>query len=312
MLRTQWQQLAALSITLASLGLLSCSSAATDPTAAGANPLVVETNLLFEGTCNFLACCSCWATAHTEQVSGTYECHDFKGCPTMKCDPRQAGTYYAPSFYCKSDDTACNDNDLWLVKPQLTSVDCGKRYLICYKGQALEVPIKDKSDKNNRWEASQGVFGLLGLKAGDNPAVKIYSNPDDPAVEKDPECNCEVPCLKNLLRRCGGKGTCTLEIDSGNPSKAFQSYPNGIRAEGEFTGTWASALVYKYDVPCYHISQVDGADGSHTVFTDPAGKTIADLRIAGDAGTFTCDGKSTTVKMSTVKCAQSLFLTGCF
>lgn len=134
-----------------------------------------QVRLYYEGTCGFLACNSRYARRHARADAGTYTCRGKSG-------------YYAPSFFCKPDDTGCSDSERWLAVPRVSSSQCGREYLVCLGGRAVRATVKDRSDAHQLWEASPGLLQGLGATDGKNPMVKIYTDPRDARAARDPDC----------------------------------------------------------------------------------------------------------------------------
>ena len=154
------------------------------PTAVAA---VYNVDLYNEGTCRHLACASCCA----KPASGTggFQCSNARSCtngPAGCNAPLPAGRYH-PSFYCKSPDTTCNDNDLFLSVP-VNRPNCDATYAVCYNGRVRYARVKDRSFPNTRWEASIGLQQQLGMALGANARVRIYTNQNDPNIALDPTC----------------------------------------------------------------------------------------------------------------------------
>jgi hypothetical protein len=115
-----------------------CSAAPTerseDPGASGDEALS-SSNLMFEGTCQFLHDCSKWS----------------RDLPDDQIE-----------WGCDGADT-CDDDEHWIAGP--SKAYCGRTYKICHGDTCTTAKVRDISSAKG-WEASSGTLDALGLKHG--------------------------------------------------------------------------------------------------------------------------------------------------
>jgi hypothetical protein len=139
--------------------------------------------ILYEGTCEFLACNSRWACEDDDNgiacPDGTRNAHsktNKKYRPLFTCDTR-----------CENGIT-CEDDDNWMAIPhsRFAPRKCNQDLVICANGHFTHAYVRDRSS-GEHWEVSPSITDALGVPRG-NFTGSIYGNESDPEFLRDIRC----------------------------------------------------------------------------------------------------------------------------
>lgn len=142
-------------------------------------------DILFEGTCEFLACNSKWA------------CEDENGvtCPEGTRNAHaETGKKYRPLFTCDTkceNNHSCADDGNWMAIPRerFARSKCGQDLVICANGRSTHASVRDRS-VGEHWEVSLGIIDRLGVPRGTFTG-SIYGDESDPEFLRDSRCRAE-------------------------------------------------------------------------------------------------------------------------
>jgi len=143
-------------------------------------------DILFEGTCEFLACNSRWACEDEENgvtcPNGTRNAHSEthkKFRPLFTCDTK-----------CENNHS-CADNGNWMAIPRerFTRSKCGQDLVICANGHSTHGIVRDRS-VGEHWEVSPGIIDRLGVARGTFTG-SIYGDESDAEFRRDSRCRAQ-------------------------------------------------------------------------------------------------------------------------
>ena len=169
-------------------------------------------NILFEGTCEFLACNSRWA------------CEDENGvtCPEGTRNAHaETGKKYRPLFTCDTNcenNQSCSDSGNWMAIPRerFTRRKCGQDLVICANGHSTHASVRDRS-VGEHWEVSPGITDSLGVARGTFTG-SIYGSESDAEFLRDSRCRSDDSDSEGGGSNDGGGGGET-EGGADTPSK---------------------------------------------------------------------------------------------
>lgn len=158
-----------------------------------------DVSLRYEGSCAHLACCSTYAVPLAGPTPGAFFCGGSEhACrvnsgwfaPGFTCDPFVPGRYRQPG---DAPFLGCSDNERWLSLPGLGVDECGKRYMVCYRGVRVPAVARDRSASNDsgrfHYEASLGLLRAIGADPDARETfVSIYALDDVEHMAEDAQC----------------------------------------------------------------------------------------------------------------------------
>jgi peptidoglycan/xylan/chitin deacetylase (PgdA/CDA1 family) len=148
--------------------------------------------ILYEGTCEHLACNSKWACEDNENgiicpdgTRNAFSETNKKFRPLFTCDTR-----------CENNET-CEDGDNWMAIPagRFERSKCDQDLVICANGHLAHGVVRDKSS-GEHWEVSPGIIDSLDLPRGTFTG-SIYGDESDPQFLRDGSCRPEENNTKN-------------------------------------------------------------------------------------------------------------------
>ncbi|MDN3556274.1 eCIS core domain-containing protein [Halomonas maura] len=140
-------------------------------------------DILFEGTCEFLACNSKWACEDADNgvacADGTRNAHS------------ETGKRYRPLFTCDTrceNNRTCEDDGNWMAIPsgRFARSKCGQDLVICANGHFTHGSVRDRSS-GEHWEVSPGIIDRLDVARGTFTGA-IYGSESDQAFLRDSRC----------------------------------------------------------------------------------------------------------------------------
>ncbi|MDC8757011.1 DUF4157 domain-containing protein [Janthinobacterium fluminis] len=153
-------------------------------------------NILFEGSCAFLACLggSC-----PDEENGV-------ACAGQKTRKAGDGKKYRPLFTCDKEcdkGKTCDDNDDWMAIPngRFAYRKCAQSLVVCANGGHTSGTVRDKSEIE-AWEVSPGIQSKLGV-SGKFKGV-IYPSTDDKQFKKDSRCHPKKSALDSEMAPAEG------------------------------------------------------------------------------------------------------------
>ncbi|MCB9267670.1 MAG: DUF4157 domain-containing protein [Lewinellaceae bacterium] len=154
-------------------------------------------SILFEGTCEHLACNSRWACE--DDTNGVL-------CPT---GTRNAGTRRRPLFTCDTrceNNRTCDDSGNWMAIPssRFARSKCGQDLVICANNRFTHATVRDRS-VGEHWEVSPGIIDALGLPRGTFTG-SIYGDETDADFLTDGRCRAAASSTSSSTSSASASG----------------------------------------------------------------------------------------------------------
>nr|WP_298143351.1 DUF4157 domain-containing protein [uncultured Pseudomonas sp.] len=191
-------------------------------------------NILYEGTCEHLACNSRWACEDNENgvacPDGTRNAHS------------ETGKKYRPLFTCDTNcenNQSCSDSGNWMAIPheRFTRGKCGQDLVICANGHSTHASVRDRSI-GEHWEVSPGITDSLGVARGTFTG-SIYGSESDAEFLRDSRCRSAESDSESGGGDGGGGGGGEAEGGADTPSKNAGAKQEAGADEAGGSGTGA-------------------------------------------------------------------------
>jgi len=217
-------------------------------------------DILFEGTCEFLACNSRWA------------CEDENGvtCPEGTRNAHaETGKKYRPLFTCDTkceNNRSCSDSGNWMAIPsgRFARSKCGQDLVICANGHSTHASVRDRS-VGEHWEVSPGITDSLGVARG-TFSGSIYGDESDAEFRRDTRCRSASSDSGGGGRGGETEGGADSDAPSKNAGSEKQQAGAGEESGGAGTGAGARRVfALTFDDGPHSARLGDGANRTENV-----------------------------------------------
>ncbi|PXF58919.1 MAG: hypothetical protein C4B59_12580 [Candidatus Methanogaster sp.] len=144
-------------------------------------------DILYEGTCEHLACDSKWACCNPQSdihCPGKTSSDASNTCP----DERWTALFTCDSTCENAIANGCDDADNWMAIPysRFARRKCDQDLVICANNAFTHAYVRDRSE-GEHWEVSTGIVNALGVPHGTFSGA-IYGDENDPDFLRDSRC----------------------------------------------------------------------------------------------------------------------------